>query len=332
MNKKLLFALFVGMGMGMPARAQVYFQNTMYQYTQFAYNPAAAGITRPGLQAGANLSLLGRLQWLGIEGAPETSVLTFDTPLAQDFGNLGLMVAAERLGPWSNTFAQLAYAYEIPLGRFSLRIGASGGIKQVSVNPPDWIFPDDGDAVIPLAGRSVVVPMLNSGVYFSDSTFFVSLAGQNLLEPDIDELTAGVDPNNQRSTDPRTFSLAAGYQFRIDPRMSVQPAVMLISDFRGTPQTNLSVQWSYSPLTVGLNYRLIADERRGESLGAMLGVNVKSDLFIGYSYDYPLSGLNVGGDLNTHEIVLSYSFGALFGGGRKKNETDPLKKDNLDLR
>ncbi len=330
MNNKLLLTVTLGLLLSLSASAQVYFQNTMYPYMQFGYNPAAAGVAKPNLQEGANLSLLGRLQWVGLSGAPQTSVLTFDTPLSGDIGNAGLIVAAERLGFWSSTFVQAAYGYDIDLGSMTLRIGAAGGIKQVAINPDEWVFPDENDAVIPLAGQSVVVPMLSSGVYLSDSNFFVSLAGQNLLEPDIDGLTAGVDANDQRSTDARTFTLAAGYNFFLSPRMSLQPSVMMLTDLRGTPQINASLLWNLSPLSVGLNYRLISDQSRGESIGAMLGVTLNSNTFIGYSYDYPLTGLNFGGDINTHEIVLSYTFGDLFGGGKGKSVDDPLKRDDFN--
>lgn len=331
MKKKLLLTVILGFILSLPMSAQVYFQNTMYPYSQFAYNPAAAGVARPNLQAGANVSLLGRLQWAGLDGAPQTSVLTFDTPLRGDFGSAGLIVAAERLGFWSNTFAQAAYSYDIPVGNMTLRIGAAGGIKQVALNPDGgFLFPDENDAVIPIAGQSVVVPMLSSGLHLSDSSFFISLAGQNLLEPDIDGLTAGVDPNDQRSTDPRTFTIAGGYNFRLGTRMSLQPSVMMLTDLRGTPQVNASVMWSLSPLMVGLNYRLISDQSRGESIGAMLGVTLNSNTFIGYSYDYPLTGLNFGGDINTHEIILSYTFGDIFGGGRTKDEDDSFKRDDFN--
>ncbi len=331
MNQKLLLTTFLGLIVSVTGYAQAIFQNTMYQYSQFAYNPAAAGVTRLGLQDGANVTLLGRLQWAGFEGAPETSVLTFDSPLPGDIGAAGLMVAVDRLGFWSSTYVQAAYNYGIELGNsgMTLRIGASGGIKQISLNPDQWVFPDEGDVVIPIVGQSLVVPMFNSGIHLSDSNFFVSLAGQNLLEPDIDGLTGGVDLNNERGADPRTFTFAAGYNFSLSPRMGLQPSVMLLSDLRGIPQINASLMWTYSPLVVGLNYRLISDQARGESIGAMLGVTLNSRTFIGYSYDYPLTGLNFGGDINTHEIILSYTFGDLFGGSRNGSIDEGFKRDDF---
>ena len=62
------------------ASAQVYFQNTMYAFNRFVYNPAAAGMSQIGMENGVNLTLLGRQQWLGIEGAPRLSTLICKFP------------------------------------------------------------------------------------------------------------------------------------------------------------------------------------------------------------------------------------------------------------
>ena len=71
----LLFLTF-----SLSVSAQVYIQNTMYRYTPVLYNPAAAGMTQTDDQ-GMKLSFLGRLQWVGIEGAPRTSAVSADMAL-----------------------------------------------------------------------------------------------------------------------------------------------------------------------------------------------------------------------------------------------------------
>ena len=36
-------------------------------------------------------------------------------------------------------------------------------------------------------------------------------------------------------------------------------------------------------------------------------------LFLGYSYDYTMNALNAAGDVNTHEIIISYTFPSTSG-------------------
>mgnify|MGYP001801634346 CR=1 FL=1 len=97
----LLFTL-----LSLPVIGQVYVQNTMYRYTQFIYNPGAAGMSQAddmGLQVG----MLGRLQWVGIDGAPRLSTITAHTPIG---GNqaLGAYIIGDQLGPLSTTGINVA--------------------------------------------------------------------------------------------------------------------------------------------------------------------------------------------------------------------------------
>lgn len=331
MMKKLLLMVVALLFCGAAARAQVYFQNTMYPYSQFAYNPAAAGVSGPGLISGANVSLLGRMQWLGFDGAPNTAAASFHTPLKAGYGAAGLLVLADEIGPLSNVYVQGAYGYDFDLleGLLTLRIGVGAGIRQVGFNPSGLVAPDEDDPVISGGQQSAVVEALSAGVYLTgfEERLFVSIAGQNLTDPSIDAITGGVDQLNQQSVGSRSMTAAAGYTFDLNDKMTLQPSMMMITDFAQAPQFNVSLTWGYSPLLVGLNYRVLD----GESIGGMIGVNLSGNTFLGYSYDFPLSALNNNASINTHELILSYTFSNLFGRGGINDDDDPIKSDNLGL-
>lgn len=334
MMKKLLMTVVALLTLGGAMRAQVYFQNTMYPYAQFAYNPAAAGVAMPGLREGANISFLGRLQWVGFDGAPQTSAISAHTPLKEGYGAAGLQVIYDQIGPFANTYAHAAYAYNLNVGKMSLRIGVAGGILQTSLNfgrlDNGAVAPTEtDDPTIPGGGLNTVVEAINAGIHLSgpNNKFFVSIAGQNLTDPSIDVITGGVDQNNIQTTVSRTFTAAGGYNFELNDKMSLQPAVMMITDFALAPQINGSLLWSITPLTIGINYRA----GWSESVGGMLGVNIGSNTFLGYSYDFPLSDLNNNTDINTHELILSYTFSDLFGGKDLEKDVDPIKRDDVGL-
>lgn len=311
------------------ASGQVYFQNTMYSFNRFVYNPAAAGMSQIGMENGVNLTLLGRQQWQGIEGAPRLSTLFVNTPVQKINGGIGASLVVDQLGPLTSTGLDVSYAFNIINdGNLKLSIGVSGGFRQKAFNG-DWQYDtQNGEDPILLSGASsAMVPSLGAGVYLSaiDGRFFVGLSGLDLLEPSIESLL--LNPSGPDSKVPRSFYLIGGYKFDLDfggPNvMSITPTVMARTDGIFPPQVDMNVYWNYSPITFGLGYRFFND-----SFNGMLGVNVNDRTFIGYSYDYTMSALNAAGDVNTHEIIISYTFPAATGnGGRKVDILDnPDKK------
>jgi type IX secretion system PorP/SprF family membrane protein len=318
-------SLLIGLCVGVcfTASAQVFFQNTMYPYVRFAYNPAAAGFAQPGMEAGTNFTLMGRQQWLGLEGAPRTPLFAFNTQLPNKIGSFGAILASDKTGAISSSWLDVAYAYQIEIGtRLKLSIGASGGMKQVSISD-NFIYDQSGgiDPVVPTAPRAVFVPNLNAGLYLTsvdpatdrEGSFFVGISGQNLLEPNIEGLldVTGIGEDSKVS---RTIALMGGYRFDFSPRLSLQPMLMMQTDGVGNPQTTASVYLNYKPIVLGVNYRI----NSGESVGGMVGFNISDRTFFGYSYDYPTTALSTGGDLHSHELILSYTLPGTGAKGRGK--------------
>ena len=328
------FVLFVGLSvaLSLTASAQVFFQNTMYTYTRFMYNPAAAGMAQPGMESGANFTLMGRQQWLGINGAPRTPAFSFHAPVEAIGGGVGATVGSDNLGPLSATWLDVAYAYHLKLGgSLQLNIGASGGFRSINIDATGWKYDQSGgiDPVVPTVSRGVFIPSLNAGIYLSslgengrEGNFFLGLSGQNLLEPSIEEVldVIGVGPASRQ---PRSFSVMGGYRFDLNDRMSIQPMVSLQTDGNGTPQTTATVFWNYKPVSFGVNYRAVDSE----SIGAILGFHISDRMFFGYSYDYPLTALNGLSDLHTHELILSYTLRGASGTGNK--DVDVIEDSGL---
>ncbi len=328
--KKYVLFLLAGTLCVSIGQAQTYFQNTLTPYVQFGYNPAAAGTHKPGLDQGAALTFLGRLQWLGSNG-PSTSYLSFDTDVAGNQG-IGAMVAFDQLGPLRSTWLNVAYGFGLELGNngLQLNIGANGGIKQLSLDN-GWVFRDAGDAVIPIDARSTIVPALGAGLYLHQeegqedltTRFYLGLSAQNLLEPSIEALTGTT--SGPTSRDSRTFILSGGYRFDLDGRQGIMPTFLAMPDGIGLPQVAVSVFWDYEPISVGLNYRI----NQGESIGAMLGFKVDNRLFLSYAYDYPLVPFNFANDTHTHELVVTYLIRAAKSRpGRKQDSLTPSGEIN----
>jgi type IX secretion system PorP/SprF family membrane protein len=282
----------------------------MYNYSRFVYNPATAGMKQvPTESDGLNLTLLGRQQWLGIDGGPRMSALSVQSALSDDLrSGLGASVILDELGPLSSVGVDVSYAFYLPIGTngAQLNFGVSGGFRQKSLNG-NWIYDRDlngDDPAIIDAPTSDIVPSLGAGIYFSgpDNRYYFGISGQDLLEPSIEGLlsqqTIGDDSKVARS-----FFVMGGYRFDLPNEMSLEPTVLARTEGLFPPQVDVNVYWRYKPLTIGAGYRAFND-----SFSGMLGFNISPNAFLGYSYDYTLSALNFAGDVSTHELILSYTF------------------------
>ncbi len=314
---------------GMNGNAQVFIQNTLYPFNRSIYNPAAVGMGQ-----GTNLTLMGRLQWLGIDGAPTLFTTSVDTKVDAIQGGVGGYIIADKLGPLTTTGLNGSYAYHLPIIEDKLRlgIGASVGILQKSLNGEFRYDATNGeDPIVPLGqySNSLIVPSLAVGLYLSGldeegkEQFYIGISGQDLLEPTIDGLTftPGVGEDSRVS---RTFYLTGGYRFVLSEDLELEPSFLARTD-GASFQADLSAFLTLKSLVIlGLSHRFYND-----SFAGSLGVRISDNAFIAYSYDYTLNGLNQNGDISSHEIILSYTFPKV--GKRASGRDNTKDKPNSDL-
>ncbi len=320
MKKSLLLLAFVSL-LSSLSYAQVFVQNTLYPYNRFIYNPAAAGISGE-----TRLTVMGRLQWLGLEGAPRLLTANIDAPIRFFDSGIGAYIIRDELGPLSTTGLNVAYAYRLELGGGRLSLGASAGILQKAIDG-DFIYNlDNGEDPLVPAGQfssSQVVPGLAAGVMYTypdgngQERFYIGISGQDLLEPSIDDLTL----NPGRGTESRvarSFYMMGGYNVDITDDVRIQPSFAARTDLISY-QLDVSAHATLKTFLVGLSYRAFSNE----SISGILGAKISDQLFFAYSYDFVTSELNAQNDLSSHEIVISY---LIQGGGRIKPGLDDVIK------
>lgn len=320
---KIWFSLLALLALCMPAFGQSFIQNTMYDFNRFVYNPASAGLGNKGTNQGWSINALGRLQWAGIDGAPQLVSLSAHRNF-DGFGSLGGYIMQDELGPLSNTSINLSYALPLEVGTGNLSFGVSGGYSQRAINqtiiairPDDPVFNNGTNFLQASTG----VFNLSAGAFYQSKKFgyqqfFVGLSGQDLLEPSIDALK--IDPSaGGVSNVPRSFYLTSGYRipmgFWTDNVYNyIQPSIMM--RLQGSVvQSDITVLAKVSALSAGVNYRGLwyaGNDRGSESVGAILGFDLSEELFFGYSYDLNLSSLNSNGDASSHELILTFNIAA----------------------
>ncbi len=308
----LLAALMVSGG----AYAQSEAQLSQYWAMPTYYNPAATGSTDFLRIRGG-----GKMQWVGIKNAPQTFMVTADSPLK--FGKraigLGVNMSQESIGLFSNMLINLQASYKIRLFKGQLSIGVQGGYfnqkfkgSEVFV-PGDNDYHDPADEALPTQDLNGSTFDLSAGLYYSRGNWWVGASGLHLLEPTVRMTMEGsesAETSEFESVVPRMVYFMGGCNFRIKNTLfELQPSALVKTDF-ATFTAEATLRATYNKLFyVGAAYRY------NEAVSVMAGVTFKN-FFLGYAYDYPLSDIAKASS-GSHEILAGYQLKLDFGSKNK---------------
>lgn len=284
---------------------------TQYMFNNMAFNPAYAGNG-----GGICVNGLVREQWIGFKDedgnkiAPETILLTVDSPIRILHGGVGGSISQDKLGFFSNIGVKLGYAFKTGLGPGDLSIGLQLGFQNVKLDFTKFNPIDPIDDLIKGKGKeSDMMFDLSAGLFYKiQDKFWVGLSGDQLLQ------TKGKNTYYQNK---RTYYLASGYQWLIPnhPAFEIQPSVLFLYD-------GAAFQFSVSALLLynskfygGLAYRL------QDAVSILAGVNIKS-FRVGLSYDINTSRLSKYNS-GSIEVMLGYCF---------KIDTDKFRKSYRNTR
>ncbi|AYN03533.1 type IX secretion system membrane protein PorP/SprF [Flavobacterium sp. 140616W15] len=283
----LVFTFFSAVGF-----AQQDAQYTQYMYNTININPAYAG------SRGA-MSIFGlyRTQWVGLDGAPETSSFSLNTPINNSNLGLGVSLVNDKIGPTNENTFSADLSYTVPTSEtFKLSFGIKGTANLFNLdinklNPEHKGDPQFQDL------RNKFSPNIGAGVYWHSDKAYIGLSVPNFIET-----TRYSDNDYAILKDKINYYLIAGYVFDLDPYIKFKPAV-LTKMVEGAPlQVDLSANFMFNDkFTIGLAYRWSA------ALSAMAGFQVTDGLFIGYAYDRETTRLN-NYNSGSHEIFLRFEF------------------------
>ena len=206
--KKVLFGLAV-MLFTVDAMAQQQPLYTMYMWNQLVINPAYAG-SREALTASA----VWREQWVGLEGAPSTQVLSIHSPLPSDKIGLGFTVENDNVGPSNTTGIWGDFAYRMQTtekAKLALALRAGFGIHQADLSGIST-----GDVNDPAFMGNVennFLPNFGFGAYYYSDRGYVGVSSPSILE---NELNSGNNTGSDaEDLNNRHYYLLAGYVFNL---------------------------------------------------------------------------------------------------------------------
>ncbi len=315
--KKALLILVMGItALGTKGQQMPMF--TQYMHNPYILNPAATG-TSINTQA-----MLGyRNQWTNFEGSPKTFYFSMHGALGSvktikkrsprsgrgqpahlgSYHSVGGYVFRDVTGPTSNSgiFASYAYHLEIDAGTY-LSMGAFLGGLQYTLDADEIRLANnsnDLDEALGTGKQSQIIPDAAIGVFLHADRYFLGLSARQILQ---NKFQFNDMLEDKYSKLVNHIYLSAGYNLRLDRTWTLQPSTLLKYSQPAEWQLDLNVKAIYNQMMwAGVSLRT------GESVSALLGLNLQESLTLGYSYDY---GIKEIGKLHSgsHEIVLGYIF------------------------
>lgn len=275
------------------SNAQQYPQFTQYMYNTQAINPAYAG-SRGVL----SIVALGRNQWVGFEGGPDTETLSINSPLRNDKIGLGLSVINDRAGYENFTYVYANFAYTIKLSEeLKLSFGIDAGATHYKIS--DDLYIDAGDDPYFAEKTNRWNPNFGAGLLFHSDKWYLGFSIPRIYNHDVD------NDNEYASLEQIHYYLTGGVVFDLGENVKLKPS-FLMKYTQGAPiSTDITANFLfYERFWLGASYRFSGEQA---AFGAIVDFQVTKQFRIGYSYEVPT------GDIRPYtsgsqEILLMYEF------------------------
>ncbi|MFT0715760.1 type IX secretion system membrane protein PorP/SprF [Flagellimonas lutimaris] len=280
------------------SKAQQYPQYTQYMYNTQVVNPAYAG-NREMLSFG----LLGRTQWVSLEGSPETGTFTVNSPIGlYDNMGLGLSIVYDKIGPAVESNVVVDYSYSINLSyNTKLAFGVKAGLDMLDVDYSKLTLSEQNDPYFQSNVDNELQPQVGAGLYLNNDRFYAGLSVPNFLNTKhFDESSLENANTDDIAIERLHYFFITGYVFDLNENLKFKPAT-LVKYVSGSP-----LQWDISAnflinekFTVGASYRWSA------SVSALAGFQISNSIFAGIGYDYQTTDIEAYSD-GSYEVFLRF--------------------------
>ena len=293
--KKMNWKLYILLVLLIPIKlsAQLVPVTDQYVLNPLLINPAFAG------ERGAlNMASFFRMQWMGIEGAPETLTLAVDAPLFNNKVGLGLLISKDRIGVTEETQFNSNYSYKIFIKEGILSFGLGAGLITTKTVWSDLIALDEGDDYYLIDAKNYYVPNFSFGMYYSNKNYFAGFSLPKLLNYkfnfDKNKYSLLIDPYLY------SYMFSTGYAFNVAKNINFLPSVLLT--YSASKKINYDINTYVSffdRFWVGLSYR---DQR---SISGLFQLHIDKQLKLAYTYDFDIGKLNKYSN-GSHGIMIRY--------------------------
>jgi type IX secretion system PorP/SprF family membrane protein len=308
-----LFAFFV-LGSFMDAYGQQLPFFTQFPSDELFFNPAIAGTKRT-----YDVRINFRDQWVGFPDAPITEGVSLNYRLPSGNMGVGGYIYQDVTGPTQRNDYTLCYAYKIKFPDLVLSFGLAGSIVDYFVDGSKVSAHQAYDPALDLSLNSHAwAPEASAGLFLYNDRFSLGLSSDNLLSMK-ENLYKTYKPDTAKlgivELEPHFYGYLS-YNFSGNPDF-VWQSTLFAALASGTP-----VYLAYSlRVHVKDKFYIGASYRMGDALALDLGLTIKNNFEVCYSYDLVTSALSHYTS-GSQEITLIFSAESLKGGGNKKGSNN----------
>jgi len=290
--KKHFFILFlVSLTIGIvnnKALAQEPFTFTQYMNNVTPINNAYSMIDNSG-----SIDVVGRKQWIGVNGAPSTLLFNGYVPIAGIGSDVGLVALQDKIGSESLTEIDAFFAKKIQLSESGfLSTSINAGFRNHKVT---YSSLDATDISFQNSDINENIPNLGFSVMFYGSNYYVGLSVPRL------SLTKSAVTGQ-----PTAYYLTGAYVQDLGSDFKVKPSAILCYQGSVLPLEYNVAATFYAKEVLGLGFSY----RNDNALAGIISLNLSKNITFGYSYQFSVGKYALGGINNTtQELTLSYRFG-----------------------
>ncbi|MDR1056341.1 MAG: PorP/SprF family type IX secretion system membrane protein [Prevotellaceae bacterium] len=291
-------------------KAQSDYDLTQRWMNESMYNPAAVGNSFT-----TGVFLHGRVQWLGLDGAPLTQTVTFDTYADNISSAFGVVFSRDEIGYLTSYTAKLSYAYYIPLTtKSTVSLGLSAGLFNRNRKLEEGMSEQSNDPVLAYKRVSNYAPEFDFGIEYK-GPFKLGASVRHL----------GIYGDSKLPSPSLNIWTYLSSRFNITQTISIEPCVSYMyrnKIGRGEGGSLFYFMKTENRNTYNDRFWLGGMYRFHGQFAILAGVNITSKMRLGYSFDYGTGDLSTISRSGTHEIFLSWQFNRIF----YKEETCPAYK------
>jgi len=288
-KQKILFSLLIAAAGYLPVRAQQSPIYSQYMMNGVVINPAYASTDES-----ASLSVVGRNQWVGVDGAPKTATMTFFTPLNQNGTSIGFSAMRESITVQTRTDYNLLASQKVSLSEtLQLAMGLQAGMSQYQEKNSELISTDPTFA----NNQSYWKTQVGFGFALFSENFYLGLSS-----PAFKSFDLGNSVNKVKAIS--HYYLTAAYAARVNDDLLVKPSILL----RQAVGSGMQYDINASVLLKEVLW-LGASWRSEKTVTGLVQIRLGTQFQLGYSYDTPLASNLKGAQTVSHELMLNYRFG-----------------------
>ena len=298
--RKVLFAALLLVS-GLVVNAQQEYQVSQNMFNSAAINPGAAGINNA-----ICAQLIGRQQWMGFEGAPQTYILNVNANLGvfnlPDNIGAGLTMYQDIIGAGYSTTAKLSGNYQLGLANGAkLGLGIDLGIISAGIDPTQLNASQLGDNTLYAllnSNSTVTGSTFTGGVggFYQASNLYFGVSTSQILESETVHESASIQLR-------RHYYITGGYETQLfmGGDLVLKRSILIETDGAVTTLDAAVIGEYQNLIWLGASYRT------GDAIVAMTGLNiVSSKMKVGLAYDFTTSDISTTSSSGSAELFIRY--------------------------